>query len=71
MKIKQIILSLGLLVVGSMMLSSCTKNDDNTIALIGTEYYIDDILSVIPDSLQTRGHCLRVWQRQCLCGVFH
>lgn len=54
MKIKQIILSLGLLVVGSMMLSSCTKNDDNTIALIGTEYYIDDILSVIPDSLQTR-----------------
>ena len=39
---------------GSLMLSSCTKNDDNTIALIGTEYYIDDILSVIPDSLQTR-----------------
>lgn len=54
MKIKQIILSLGLLVAGGMMLSSCTKNDDNTIALIGTEYYIDDILSVIPDSLQTR-----------------
>ena len=37
-----------------MALTSCTKNDDNTIALIGTEYYIDDILSVIPDSLQTR-----------------
>ena len=54
MKIKQIILSLGLLVAGGMMLSSCTKNDDNTVALIGTEYYIDDILSVIPDSLQTR-----------------
>ena len=33
---------------------SCTKNDDNTIALIGTEDYIDDILSLIPDSLQTR-----------------
>ena len=54
MKIKQIILSLGLLVAGGMMLSSCTKNDENTIALIGTESYIDDILSVIPDSLQTR-----------------
>lgn len=54
MKIKQIILSLWLLVAGGLMLSSCTKNDDNTIVLIGTEYYIDDILSVIPDSLQTR-----------------
>lgn len=47
---KGIIISLGLLLVGSMMLSSCTKNDDNTIALIGTEYYIDDILSVVNDS---------------------
>lgn len=54
MKIKTVILSLWLLVAGSMMLNSCTKNDDNTIVLIGTEYYIDDILSVIPDSLQTR-----------------
>jgi hypothetical protein len=40
--------------LGSLALSSCTKNDDNTIALIGTEYYIDDILSVIPSSVQTR-----------------
>ena len=39
---------------GSMLLSSCTKNDENTIALIGTEYYIDDILSVIPSSVQTQ-----------------
>ena len=37
-----------------MMLSSCTKNDENTIILIGTEYYIDNILSVIPDTLQPR-----------------
>ena len=36
------------------MMASCTKNDENTIILIGTEYYIDDILSVIPDTLQTR-----------------
>ena len=36
------------------MLSSCTKNDENTIVVIGTEYYIDDILTVIPDSLQTQ-----------------
>ena len=52
--LKRIILGLWLLMFGSVLLSSCTKNDDNTIALIGTEYYIDDILSVIPDSLQTR-----------------
>ena len=36
------------------MMASCTKNDENTIALIGTEYYIDDILSVVPDTLQTK-----------------
>lgn len=30
--------------------SSCTKNDDTTIIPVGTESYIDDILSVIPDS---------------------
>lgn len=45
---------LGLLMTGSLALGSCTKNDESTIALIGTEYYIDDILSVVPDSLQTR-----------------
>ena len=44
----------GLLMAGGLALTSCTKNDDNTIVLIGTEYYIDDILSVIPDSLQTQ-----------------
>jgi len=45
---------LGLLMVVGVALSSCTKNDDTTIALIGTEYYIDDILSVIPSSVQTQ-----------------
>ena len=54
MKNKKMIWCLCLLLVGGMALTSCTKNDDDTIALIGTEYYIDDILSVIPDSLQTR-----------------
>lgn len=54
MKRKKIIISLLFFVAGGLMLCSCTKNDENTIVLIGTEYYIDDILSVIPDSLQTR-----------------
>ena len=54
MKSNRIVLSLWLLMAGSMVLTSCTKNDTTTISLIGTEYYIDDILSVIPDSLETR-----------------
>ena len=54
MKRKINMLVLGLLMMGNMALNSCTKNDDNTIVLVGTEYYIDDILSVIPDSLETR-----------------
>ena len=37
---------------GCMILTSCTENDDNTIVPIGAEYYIDDILSVIPDTLR-------------------
>jgi len=54
MKTNRFILSLWLLVAGGMALTSCTKNDTTTISLIGTEYYIDDILSVIPDSLETK-----------------
>ena len=50
----RIILSLWLLLAGGIALTSCTKNDATTISLIGTEYYIDDILSVIPDSLEAR-----------------
>ena len=53
MKNRKIIFVLGLLMTCGLVLTCCTKNDENTIALIGTEYYIDDILSVIPDSLQT------------------
>lgn len=51
---KRFVLSLWLLVIGGLFLISCTKNNDDTIVLIGDEYYIDDILSVIPDTLQTR-----------------
>jgi len=54
MKMNRIILSLWLLLAGGIALTSCTKNDATTISLIGTEYYIDDILSVIPDSLEAR-----------------
>lgn len=35
-----------------MVFASCTKNDENTIVLIGEERYIDDILTVIPDTLK-------------------
>ena len=51
---KRFVLSLWLLVIGGSFLISCTKNNNDTIVLIGDEYYIDDILSVIPDTLQTR-----------------
>lgn len=54
MKKKCIIMGLSLLLAGGLALSSCTENEENTIVPIGTEYYIDDILSVIPDSLETR-----------------
>ena len=30
----------------------CTKNDNTTLILLGTEYYIEDILNAIPDTLQ-------------------
>ena len=51
---KRFVLSLWLLVIGGLFLISCTKNNDDTIVLVGDEYYIDNILSVIPDTLQTR-----------------
>lgn len=54
MKYIKTFLVLGLFVASGMMLSSCTKNDETTIVPIGTEYYIDDILSAVPDSLQTQ-----------------
>lgn len=39
-------------ILSGMMFTSCTKNDENTIVLIGEERYIDDILTVIPDTLK-------------------
>lgn len=54
MKKNRIILGLWLLLAGGIAMTSCTKNDTSTIVLIGTEYYIDDILSVIPDTLQSK-----------------
>ena len=51
---KKIVFGLWLLLAGGLVLTSCTKNDESTIVLIGTEYYIDDIVSVIPDSLQSK-----------------
>ena len=50
---KLAIIGISLVTLAGIMMSSCTKNDENTIVPIGTEYYIDDILSVIPDTLQT------------------
>lgn len=47
-----VFLSLGLLLAGGIALNSCTENEENTIVPIGTEYYIDDIISVIPDTLR-------------------
>ena len=35
-----------------MVFASCTKNDESTIVLIGEERYIDEILTVIPDTLR-------------------
>ena len=40
------------LVLCGMLFTSCTKNDETTIVLIGEELYIDDILTVIPDTLK-------------------
>lgn len=51
---KGVLFSLWLLLAGGFALTSCTKNDETTVSLIGTEYYVDDILSVVPDTLQAR-----------------
>ena len=36
-----------------VLLQACTKNDDSTVVLLGTESYVETILDVIPDSLRT------------------
>lgn len=50
----RVLLGFCLLVAVCVSLTSCTKNDTNTIVLIGTEYYIDDINSMVPDTLQAQ-----------------
>ena len=50
MKTNPFKLGLWLLLAGGMSLVSCTKNDKTTIVPVGTEYYIDDIFSVVSDS---------------------
>lgn len=50
----RVLLGFCLLVAVCVSLTSCTKNDTNTIALIGTEDYIEDINSMVPDSLQAQ-----------------
>lgn len=50
MKNKHIIGLMLLAFAVGLALDSCTKNDDTTIVPIGTEYYIDDILSVVSDA---------------------
>lgn len=59
MKRKGIIFGFLLMMTSSIILSSCIKeNNGETIALIGDEYYIRDILKVIPDSLQNKFEAL-------------
>ena len=44
-----------LLLASVIIMNSCVKeNNGKTIALVGTEYYIDSLLSVIPDSIQEK-----------------
>lgn len=52
MKKQRIIIGLLLLLTGSVLSSCIKENNGETITLIGTEYYVKDILTVIPDSLQ-------------------
>ena len=53
MKAMRRIRSVFFILIGTLLLaSSCTKNNENTIVLIGEEFYIDDILTVIPDTLK-------------------
>lgn len=40
----------GWVAIGLLLWPACTKNDDSTIVPIGTEYYIEDILSVVDDA---------------------
>ena len=36
-----------------VLLPACTKNEDSTVVLLGTENYVETILEAIPDTLRT------------------
>ena len=36
----------------ALVFHACTKNDDTTLILLGTEAYVEDILNAIPDTLR-------------------
>ena len=42
---------LWIFLMGMALFASCTKNNDSTIVLVGDESYIDDILSVVSDTV--------------------
>lgn len=52
-RIKRLAFVFIAMMVSAMITTSCTKNDESTIVLLGEEQYIDDILDVIPDTLLT------------------
>ena len=45
-------LNIFALAVVSMIMLNCTKNDETTVILLGQESYIQDIIKVVPDTLQ-------------------
>lgn len=47
MKISKLIIP----IVALFLFSNCTKNDNTTVVLLGEESYVEDMLSVIPDTL--------------------
>lgn len=36
----------------TLLFFACTKNDTSTLILLGTEYYVEDLLNTIPDTLR-------------------
>lgn len=45
-------LNIFALAIVSFIVFSCTKNDETTVILLGKETYVQDIIEMIPDSLQ-------------------
>lgn len=52
-RIKRTAFVLVAMMMSALLTTSCTKNDETTITLLGQEKYIDDIIDVIPDTLLT------------------